>query len=34
MGFFGDYCEHDIDECATEQHSCKSSAVCINMPGW
>lgn len=34
MGFFGDFCEHDIDECATEQHSCKSSAICINMPGW
>lgn len=34
MGFFGEFCEHDIDECATGQHSCKSSAICINMPGW
>lgn len=34
MGYIGDSCERDLDECATGLHSCNSSAYCVNMPGW
>lgn len=34
MGFIGASCEQDLDECATGLHTCKSSAYCVNMPGW
>lgn len=34
MGYIGESCERDLDECATGLHSCNSSAYCVNMPGW
>lgn len=34
MGYIGASCERDLDECATGLHTCKSSAYCVNMPGW
>ncbi|XP_031629925.1 protein kinase C-binding protein NELL1-like isoform X2 [Contarinia nasturtii] len=34
MGYIGPSCERDLDECATGLHTCKSSAYCVNMPGW
>lgn len=34
MGYIGGSCERDLDECATGLHTCKSSAYCVNMPGW
>ncbi len=32
-GFTGDYCELDVDECATSS-PCSAESVCINMVGW
>ncbi|XP_055381726.1 protein kinase C-binding protein NELL1-like isoform X2 [Condylostylus longicornis] len=34
LGFIGESCEQDLDECDTGQHSCKNSSECVNMPGW
>lgn len=33
-GYIGTSCEHDLDECMSDLHSCKDSAICVNMPGW
>ncbi|XP_022809519.1 neurogenic locus notch homolog protein 2-like, partial [Stylophora pistillata] len=32
-GFKGPNCKKDIDECATETHSCNANAVCSNTKG-
>ncbi|XP_055313801.1 protein kinase C-binding protein NELL1-like isoform X2 [Sitodiplosis mosellana] len=34
MGYIGASCERDLDECASGLHTCKTSAYCVNMPGW
>ncbi|KAM9545736.1 protein kinase C-binding protein NELL1-like isoform 2-T2 [Salvelinus alpinus] len=32
-GFTGLHCETDIDECATQTHTCWNDSVCVNLPG-
>ncbi|RZF46907.1 hypothetical protein LSTR_LSTR008035 [Laodelphax striatellus] len=35
QGYRGANCELDLDECATQQHSCRTAdSDCVNMPGW
>ncbi|XP_022777800.1 uncharacterized protein LOC111319257 [Stylophora pistillata] len=33
VGFKGQTCDKDIDECATSKHDCSASAVCMNTKG-
>ncbi|XP_015785280.2 protein kinase C-binding protein NELL1-like isoform X2 [Tetranychus urticae] len=33
-GFYGNYCEKDIDECSLNIHHCPVNSECINKPGW
>ncbi|KAM7445026.1 hypothetical protein ABFA07_006413 [Porites harrisoni] len=33
MGFDGDHCENDIDECAKSTHTCDANAYCNNTKG-
>uniref|UniRef100_A0AAQ4PWP6 Neural EGFL like 1 n=1 Tax=Gasterosteus aculeatus aculeatus TaxID=481459 RepID=A0AAQ4PWP6_GASAC len=32
-GFTGRRCETDIDECASQTHTCWNDSVCVNLPG-
>lgn len=34
IGYEGDSCERDLDECTTGRHQCNNKTICINMPGW
>ncbi|RXG56460.1 Protein kinase C-binding protein NELL2 [Armadillidium vulgare] len=34
LGYTGESCEIDVDECALELHHCPKNSVCINLPGW
>jgi len=33
LGFDGNFCENDINECLTNNGGCDSNAICANTPG-